>query len=157
MLVYSWVPRIAGSDFKLEIDEGESFETCIKKNCKKEVLDSDFNLSRSIRIVDSVDGNIWKSLELAYDFISKIAGQVGASKILHFSFPSLCLMWDNAQIMWLYKRTSRKTVFGENYVEYHKWAQKTLNESKDSDSIVQKYGSEFPHIFDKCVWCQVRG
>lgn len=155
-LVYSWMPRIAGKDFQLEIDKGESFEACIQNNCKKELLCSGFNLDRRIRLVDFVEENKWKSLEIAYDFISKVSGQVGASKILHFSFPSLCLMWDNDQIKWLYEAKSRKTVSGKNYVEYHKWAQKTVNESKESDLIIQKYGNEFPRIFDKCIWYQVK-
>lgn len=155
-LVYSWMPRIAGKDFKLKIDEGEPFEACIQKNCKKEVLDSGFNLNRAIRLVDFVEENKWKSLGIAYDFVSKVSGQIGASKILHFSFPSLCLMWDNDQIRWLYEKASRKIVSGNNYIEYHKWAQQTLNEAKESDPIIQKYGNEFPRILDKCVWYQVK-
>ncbi len=155
-LVYSWMPRIAGKDSKLQIDEGESFEACIQKNCKKEVLDSNFNLNRGIRIVDFVEENKWKSLEIAYDFVSKVSGQIGTSKIFHFSFPSLCLMWDNDQIKWLYEKNSRKTVSGENYVEYHKWAKKMLNEAKDKGLIIQKYGNEFPRILDKCIWYQVK-
>lgn len=151
-LVYSWMPRIAGRDFKLKIDERESFETCIQRNCKKEVLDSGFSLNRSIRLVNFVEENKWKSLKIAYDFVSKVAGQIGSSKILHFSFPSLCLMWDNDQIKWLYRRKSRKLVSGDNYVDYHKWAQKTLDESKDRDLTIRKYGNEFPRIFDKCIW-----
>lgn len=155
-LVYSWMPRIAGKDFKLQIDEGESFEACIEKNCKKEVLDSGFSLNRDIRLVHFVEENTWKSLQIAYDFVSKVSGQIGASKILHFSFPSLCLMWDNDQIKWLYEENSRKTVSGENYVEYHKWARKTLNEAKDKNLLIQKHGDEFPRILDKSIWYQVK-
>lgn len=65
-------------------------------------------------------------------------------------------MWDNDQIKWLYEKNSRKTVSGENYVEYHKWAKEMLNEAKDKDLIIQKYGNEFPRILDKCIWYQVK-
>ena len=155
-LVYSWMPRIAGKDFRLQIDKGEYFEACIQRNCEKEALDSGFNLNRGIRLVDFVEKNIWESLEVAYDFVSKVSGQVGTSKILHFSFPSLCLMWDNNQIKWLYNVNSRKTVSGENYIEYHKWAKKKLNEAKDKDLIIQNYGNEFPRILDKCIWYKLK-
>ncbi|HEY4712565.1 MAG: hypothetical protein A2144_05065 [Chloroflexi bacterium RBG_16_50_9] len=119
MLVYSWMPRIAGRDSELEIQEGESFEACIQRNCR-EVLDSDPGLNRNIRLVDVIEEKLWDSLKNAYDFTSKVTGQVGASKILHFSFPSLCLMWDNDQIKKLFGLRSRKLVNGSDYVEYHR-------------------------------------
>jgi hypothetical protein len=40
ILVYSWMPLIAGKNLKLKIDKGESLDACIQRNCKKEVLDS---------------------------------------------------------------------------------------------------------------------
>lgn len=151
-LVYSWMPRIAGKDLKLKIEEGKPLEECIQKICKKEVLNSGFNLNRRDHLIDLVGENRWESLEMVYNFLLKVVGQIGASKILHFSFPHLCLMWDNDQIKWLYGIKYRKATSGVNYVEYHKWAQKMLNKSEDKDKIIQKYRNEFPRILDKCLW-----
>lgn len=154
MLVYSWMPRIAGKELKLKIEKGKTLEECIQKEYKKDVLNSGFNLDRNSRLVDYVDENKWESLKKAFDFLSKkVTGQVGASKILHFSFPRLCLMWDTKQIKYLYDVKSRKTVSGKDYVKYHKWGKKMLDEAKDKDLIIQNYGNEFPRILDLWVWC----
>ena len=88
----------------------------------------------------------------AYRFLLGVVKQVAASKILHFSFPALCLMWDNDQIKWLYQRKSRKEVSASDYVDYHRWAQRCLQSSKDRERILQCYGDTYPRVLDKCVW-----
>lgn len=155
-LIYSWIPRIAGKDFRLQINKGDSLETCIQKNCEKKVLDLNFSLTRNLCLVQDLGEDTWESLHIAYDFLSKVSGQIGAAKILHFSFPSLCLMWDNAQISWLYTKKSRMAVSGHNYIEYHKWAKVVLNEAKNRNLIIREYAHEFPRILDKCVWYEAK-
>ena len=92
------------------------------------------------------------SLATAYDFLLGVVKQVAASKILHFSFPSLCLMWDNDQIRWLYQRKSRKEVPALDYIDYRKWAQRILQRSKDRERIVERNAPTYPSVLDKCVW-----
>jgi len=151
------MPRVAGKDFKLEIEKRESFETCVHRCCQEEVIKNGLNLTCGDCLVNWDESNKKESLIRAYNFLSKVAGQIGASKLLHFSFPSLCLMWDNDQIRWLYKVKGHKKVSGDHYAEYHRWAKGIINSSKDKNSLTRKYEKELPRVFDMCVWKRAKG
>lgn len=45
-LVYSWMPRIAGKDFKLKVNPNESLEASIQRHCKEELLKLVFNIKK---------------------------------------------------------------------------------------------------------------
>ena len=156
-LVYSWMPTVARANCELETRDRESFEACIQRRCKEEVLNHRFNLARRDYLVKvNWEEKKGESLIRAYNFLSKVTGQIGASKLLHFSFPSLCLMWDTDQINWLFRTKNRKQVSGRHYVEYHRWAKQMIDRSEDKNSIIRKYREEFPRIFDICVLAKAK-
>jgi hypothetical protein len=152
-LVFSWMPKIVGKDCDFPIcAEGVSFEDSMQAHFSAQVLGGGFHIDRDVRLVDPVSQATWASLASVYECLLGVVKQVAASKILHFSFPAFCLMWDNDQIKWLYQRASRKEVSAQDYVDYHKWAQRVLQRSKDREHIVERYGDTYPRVLDKCVW-----
>ena len=152
-LVFSWMPKIVGKDCDFPIcAEGVSLEDSMQAHFGSKVLGGGLYINRGVRLVDPVGQATWASLASAYECLLGVVKQVAASKILHFSFPAFCLMWDNDQIKWLYRRKSRKEVLALDYVDYHKWAQRVLQRSRDKERILECYGDTYPRVLDKCVW-----
>jgi hypothetical protein len=152
-LVFSWMPKIVGKDCDFPFcAEGVSLEDSMQAHFISQVLDEGFHIDRGVRLIDPVSQATWASLASAYECLLGVVKQVAASKILHFSFPAFCLIWDNKQIEWLYQRKSRKVVSALDYVDYHKWAQRVLQRSKDKERIVERYGDTYPRVLDKCIW-----
>ena len=59
-LVFSWMPKIVRKDCDFPTClEGESFEDCMQRYCRAQVLSRGFHLDRDVRLVDPADQATW--------------------------------------------------------------------------------------------------